>query len=64
MLGVSTPKNKLKTFLNEGSEQAGGTTAPIADLFTDCTVLFAGKLLLEYLALSIPLGPFRTNHVI
>ena len=46
VLGVSTPKNKLKTFLNEGSDQAAGTTAPIADLFTDCTVLFAGKFCL------------------
>ena len=44
-LGVSMPKNKLKSYLSNGA--AGiveGKDIPIADLFPFTTVLFAGEL--------------------
>ncbi|KAG7338222.1 adenylate/guanylate cyclase [Nitzschia inconspicua] len=34
-------KARLKNFLREGNEDGGSAGQPIADLFTDCTVMFA-----------------------
>ena len=41
-LGVNMPKSKLKSFLTAGTDSAGDSAAPIADLFPFTTVMFAG----------------------
>ena len=39
--GFVAPNRRLKSFLTTGNEDDDGTQQPIADLFPNCTVLFA-----------------------